>query len=136
MSLVFSVSNSFIKVQRADLTCDVIRKVTPFVLRKLWILVADWSMRWSRDTFLIKLQLYHPAKFAKIWISVEKLKFSQILLGDRNATSLCSKHISTLLLYLFRFPFAYYIPKIRKFTNFSNKKHVFLFFGNSLLKTN
>ena len=46
------------KVQRADLTCDVIKKVAPFVLSKLWILVADWSMRWSRDTFLIKLQLY------------------------------------------------------------------------------
>jgi hypothetical protein len=39
---------------------------------------------------------YHPAKFAKIWISVEKFKFSQILLGDKNATSLCSKNISTL----------------------------------------
>ena len=31
-------------------------------------------------------------------ISVEKFKFSQILLGDKNATSLCSKNISTLLL--------------------------------------
>ena len=28
--------------------------------------------------------------------SVEKFKFSQILLGDKNATSLCSKNISTL----------------------------------------
>ena len=45
------------KVQRAVLTCDVIRKVAPFVLSKLWILVADWSMHWSRDTFLIKLRL-------------------------------------------------------------------------------
>ena len=42
------------------------------------------------------LRSYHPAKFAKIWISVEKFKFSQILLGDKNATSLCSKNISTL----------------------------------------
>ena len=46
------------KVQRADLTCDGIKKVAPFVLSKLWILVADWSMHWSRDTFLIKLRLY------------------------------------------------------------------------------
>ena len=46
------------KVQMADLTCDVIRKVVLFVLSKLWILVADWSMRWSRDRFLIKLWLY------------------------------------------------------------------------------
>ena len=45
------------KVQRVDLTCDVIRKVAPFVLSKLRILVADWSMHWSRDTFLIKLRL-------------------------------------------------------------------------------
>jgi hypothetical protein len=42
------------------------------------------------------LRAYHPAKFAKILISVEKFKFSQILLGDKNATSLCSKNISTL----------------------------------------
>ena len=27
---------------------------------------------------------------------VEKFKLSQILLGDKNATSLCSKNISTL----------------------------------------
>ena len=46
------------KVQRADLTCDVIRKVAPFVLSKLWVLIDDWSMCWSRDTFLIKLRLY------------------------------------------------------------------------------
>ena len=43
-------------VPRADLTRDVIKKVAPFVLSKLWILVAHWSMRWSRDTFLIKLR--------------------------------------------------------------------------------
>ena len=30
---------------------------------------------------------YHPAKFAKIWI----------LLSDKNATSLCSKIISTFI---------------------------------------
>ena len=30
------------KVERADLTCDVIKKVAPFVLSKLWILVARW----------------------------------------------------------------------------------------------
>ena len=47
-----------IKVQRVDLMCDVIRKIAPFVLSKLWRLVADWSMRWSCDTFLIKLRLY------------------------------------------------------------------------------
>ena len=40
------------KVQRADLTCDVIKKLAPFVLSKLWILVADWSIRWSRDMLL------------------------------------------------------------------------------------
>ena len=28
------------------------------MLSKLWILVADWSMHWSRDTFLINLRLY------------------------------------------------------------------------------
>ena len=50
------------KVQRADLTCDVIRKSAPFVLSKLCILVADWSMRWSSDTFLIKLRLYMDLK--------------------------------------------------------------------------
>ena len=38
----------------------------------------------------------HPAKFAKIWISVEKFKFSQILAGDKNATSPCFKSISAL----------------------------------------
>ena len=47
-----------LKVQRADLMCDIIRKVPPFVLSKLWILVADWSMRRSCDTFLIKVWLY------------------------------------------------------------------------------
>ena len=56
---VFNTPYKFwIKVQRADLTCDVIRKVPPFVLSKLWILVADWSMHCSRDTFLIKLRLF------------------------------------------------------------------------------
>ena len=45
------------KVHRANLTYDVIWKVAPFVLSKLWILIADWSMRWSRDTFIIKLWL-------------------------------------------------------------------------------
>ena len=44
-------------VQRTDLTCDIIRKVAPFVLSKLCILVADWLMLWSRNTFLIKLRL-------------------------------------------------------------------------------
>ena len=46
------------KVQRADVTCDVIKKFALFVLSKLWILVADWSICWSRDTFLMKLRLY------------------------------------------------------------------------------
>ena len=40
---------------------------------------------------------YRPTKFSKIRISVEKFKFSRILLGDKNATSLCSKNISTLV---------------------------------------
>ena len=48
------------KVQRADLTWDVIKKLAPFVLSKLLILVADWSMGWSQDTFLIRLRLYLP----------------------------------------------------------------------------
>ena len=34
------------------LTCDVIRKVALFVLSKLWILVDNWSMCWSRERFL------------------------------------------------------------------------------------
>ena len=59
--------NLIIKVQRADLTCDVIKKVAPFVLSKLWILVADWSMGLSRDTFLIKLRLY-VLEFVKEWV--------------------------------------------------------------------
>ena len=42
------------------------------------------------------MRSYHLAKFAKILISIEKFKFLQILLGDKNATSLCSKNISTL----------------------------------------
>ena len=46
------------KVHRADLMCDVIKKLALFVLSKLWILVADWPMRWSCDTFLIKFRLY------------------------------------------------------------------------------
>ena len=44
--------------QRTDLMCDVTKTLAPFVLSKLWILVADWSMHWSHDTFLIKLRLY------------------------------------------------------------------------------
>ena len=43
------------------------------------------------------MRSYHPAKFAKIWISLLIFKFSQILLGNKNATYLCSKIISTLL---------------------------------------
>ena len=46
------------------------------------------------------MRSYHPAKFAKIWIFLlhpEKFKFSQFLLGDKNATYLCSKIISTLI---------------------------------------
>ena len=35
-----------------------------------------------------------PGRF---WCTVEKFKFSQILLGDKNATYLCSKNISTLI---------------------------------------
>ena len=57
-SVSFSQNFNLHKVQRADLLCDVIRKFAPFVLSKLWILVADWSMHWSFDTFLIKLRLY------------------------------------------------------------------------------
>ena len=44
------------------------------------------------------MRSYHPAKFAKIWISVEKFKFSKILLGDKIATYLCSKIIYTLIM--------------------------------------
>ena len=44
------------------------------------------------------LRSYHPVKFAKIWISLLKFKFSQIFLGDKNATYLCSKIISTFVL--------------------------------------
>ena len=54
----FVRNQNYGKVQRADLTCDVIKKLAPFVLSKFWILVSDWSMCWSHDTFLIKLQLY------------------------------------------------------------------------------
>ena len=69
------------KVQRANLTCDVIRKVALFVLSKLWILVADWSMRWSRDTFLIKLRLYywyfsskrHERRYSNLFLVCETL---------------------------------------------------------------
>ena len=64
------------KVQRAHLTCDVIRKVAPFVLSKLWILVADWSMRWSRDTFLIKLRLYSLNKEIQISKSIKDAPFT------------------------------------------------------------
>ena len=32
-------------------------------------LVADWSMHWSRDMFLIKLQLYSIAKLQKLQLS-------------------------------------------------------------------
>ena len=39
------------------------QKLAPFVLSKLWILVADWSMHWSRDTFLMKLRLYLHINF-------------------------------------------------------------------------
>ena len=46
------------------------------------------------------MRSYHPAKFLKIWIFStvhnEKFKFSQILLGDNNATYLCSRIIPTL----------------------------------------
>ena len=47
-----------IKSRGPILQCDIIKKLGPFVLSKLWILLADWSMRWSRDTFLKKLRLY------------------------------------------------------------------------------
>ena len=57
--LWYQACYALVKVQRADLMCDVIKKLAPFVLSKLWILVADWSMHWSRDTFLIKLWLYY-----------------------------------------------------------------------------
>ena len=61
------------KVQRADLTCDVIRKVAPFVLSKLWILVADWSLHRSHDTFLIKLRLYEFDLSGKGWTRASPL---------------------------------------------------------------
>ena len=37
-----------------------------------------------------------PSKSCENLISVEKFKVSQILQGDKNATSLCSRNISTL----------------------------------------
>ena len=44
--------------------------------------------------------------FLRTVFSIEKFKFSQILLDDKNATSLCSKNISTLIkLREFVFPF-------------------------------
>ena len=51
-----------VKEKRADHTCDVIKKVAPFVLSKLCILIADWSMRWSRDTTLQEVYL-EPALY-------------------------------------------------------------------------
>ena len=64
------------KVQGADLMCDVIRKVAPFVLSKLWIIVADWSMRWSRDTLLKKLRLYflHYSLFSTYIYQIQIIK--------------------------------------------------------------
>ena len=56
--LELKIVNIHIQVQRVNLTCDVIKKLAPFALSKLWILVADRSMRWSHDTFLKKLRLY------------------------------------------------------------------------------
>ena len=56
--LWYQACYALVKVQRADLMCDVIKKLAPFVLSKLWILIADWLMRWSHDMFLIKLRLY------------------------------------------------------------------------------
>ena len=47
------------------------------------------------------MRSYHTAKFTKIWISLLKFKFLQILLGDKNATYLCSKINSTLFLISF-----------------------------------
>ena len=43
-----------------------------------------------------------PAKFVKILISLLKFKFLQILLGDKNATSICSKTVSALIEILYR----------------------------------
>ena len=70
-----------IKVQRADLTCDVIKKLAPFVLSKLWILVDDFSMCWSLDTFLIKLRLYVFSWFVtkETMMKNSKLKFSEYI---------------------------------------------------------
>ena len=57
------------------LMCDDIKKLAPFVLSMLWILVADWSMPWSRDTFLIKLRLYYiPCDME--WIRLMKQFYS------------------------------------------------------------
>ena len=75
------------KVERADLTCDVIRKLAPFVLSKLWILVADWSMCWSRDTFLIKLRLYKDV-YGTLWHWSKIMKlFHRVVL--RKETNIC-----------------------------------------------
>ena len=58
--------------------CDVIRKVAPFVLSKLWILVTDWSMHWSCDTFHIKLRLYQKLFWPfTVWLNCSSdLNFS------------------------------------------------------------
>ena len=52
----------------------------------------------SRNNFVgIFVQTMKPKGHFEINWPLLKFKFSQILLGDRNATSLCSKNISTLL---------------------------------------
>ena len=43
-SIVHSAISQHNKVQRGDLTCDVIRNSLRLCFGKIWILVADWSM--------------------------------------------------------------------------------------------
>ena len=72
-----------------------------------------------------RLRSYHPAKFAKIWISLLKFKCSQILLGDKNETSLCSKIISTLAVWFGLLNIIFLWE--RKYTK-NNNKIVYFFF--------
>ena len=84
---------SRIKVQRADLTCDVIRNSLRLCFGKIWILVADWSMpepalvtwhvsykittltilritRWEHFSFIIKTgypSLWHVYNYQGRW---------------------------------------------------------------------
>ena len=74
----------------------------PFLKKKKFMKNGVFSNKWSRNIFRTERGCV-PAKFSKTWISVEKFKFSQILLGDKNTPYLCSKISSTLYIRLFIF---------------------------------